>query len=101
MKNRSTLLMGMLCLLAVVVTAQTRSGKINGVITDGDAQPVESATASLQRAKDSSLVKVAVSDKKGLFEFENLVEGEYFVTITAVGYAKNGSNRFTVTSSPY
>jgi predicted phage tail protein len=101
MKNRSTLLTGMLCLLSLAITAQTRSGKINGVITDADAQPVASATASLLRAKDSALVKVAVSDRNGLFEFENLAAGEYFVMVTAVGFSKNGSKRFTVTSSPY
>ena len=99
MKNRSSWLMGLLCFVSFAVMAQTRSGKISGVITDENAQPVESATASLQRAKDSSLVKVAITDKYGLFEFENLSEGEYFVTVTAVGFVKAGSKRFMVSSS--
>jgi outer membrane receptor protein involved in Fe transport len=88
-----------LCLLSIAVTAQNKTGKITGVITDANAQPVESATASLQRAKDSVLVKVAVSDKYGLFEFENIRDGEYFVTVSAVGFIKTGSKRFTVSSS--
>jgi hypothetical protein len=86
MKNRYTWLTGILCFLSIVVNAQTKTGKITGVITDVNAQAVESATASLQRAKDSALVKVSVSDKYGLFEFDNLAEGEYFVTVTAVGF---------------
>ncbi|OQP62521.1 hypothetical protein A3860_27910 [Niastella vici] len=102
MKNRSTYLTGLLCFLSFIVTAQNKLGKVTGVITDADAQAVESATASLQRAKDSALVKVAVSDKHGLFEFEHLAEGEYFVVVTAVGFIKTSSKRFTVSStSPY
>src|SRR5688572_26433041 len=102
MKNRSTWLTGILCFLSIVVSAQNKTGKISGVVTDANAQAIESATASLQRAKDSSLVKVAVSDKYGLFEFDNLAEGEYFVNITAVGYTKSGSKRFTLSAtSPY
>jgi iron complex outermembrane receptor protein len=99
MKNSLTWLWGILCFLSMDVIGQNRSGKISGVITDDNAQPVESATASLQRAKDSSLVKVALSDKYGLFEFENLSEGEYFIIVTAVGFAKAGSKRFTLSSS--
>ena len=102
MNNKSTWLTGILCFLSIVVTAQNKSGKISGVITDANAQPVESATASLQRAKDSSLVKVAISDNHGLFEFEFIAEGEYFVIITAVGYTKTSGKRFTLTNiSPY
>jgi iron complex outermembrane recepter protein len=99
MKNRCGWLLGLLCIVSFAVNAQTRSGKISGVITDDNAQPVESATASLQRAKDSSLVKVAVTDKYGLFEFENLREGGYFVVVTAVGFAKTTSKRFTLSSA--
>jgi outer membrane receptor protein involved in Fe transport len=99
MKNRSTWVLGALCFLSIAVTAQNRTGKISGVVNDDNAQAVESATASLQRAKDSVLVKVAVSDKYGLFEFENIREGEYFIVISAVGFAKTGSKRFTLSSS--
>ena len=102
MNKTSTWLTGILCFLSIVATAQNKSGKITGVITDANAQPVESATASLQRAKDSSLVKVAISDKHGLFDFEFIAEGEYFVIVTAVGYTKSSSKRFTLSPvSPY
>ncbi|MCS3796935.1 TonB-dependent receptor domain-containing protein [Niastella sp. OAS944] len=102
MKNRSTCITGILCFLSIIATAQNKTGKISGVITDADAQAVESATASLQRAKDSALVKVAVSDKYGLFEFDNLAEGEYFVTVTAVGFNKQRSKPFKLSgTSPY
>src|ERR1044072_239099 len=102
MNNISTCITGILCFLSIIATAQNKTGKISGVITDNDAQAVESATASLQRAKDSALVKVAVSDKYGLFEFDNLAEGDYFVTVTAVGFNKQRSKPFKVSAtSPY
>ncbi|MBO9201667.1 MULTISPECIES: outer membrane beta-barrel family protein [Niastella] len=99
MKNSFTWLWGILYFLSIEVIGQNKTGKISGVITDDNAQAVESASASLQRAKDSSLVKVAVSDRYGLFEFENLPEGDYFVTVTAVGFAKASSKRFILSSS--
>ncbi|HEX2684632.1 MAG TPA: outer membrane beta-barrel protein, partial [Ferruginibacter sp.] len=91
-----------LCFLSIIATAQNKTGKISGAITDADAQAVESATASLQRAKDSALVKVAVSDKYGLFGFDNLAEGDYFVTVSAVGFNKSRSKPFKVSATtPY
>ncbi|HEY8896993.1 MAG TPA: TonB-dependent receptor [Niastella sp.] len=102
MKSISTCITGILCFLSIVTTAQTKTGKITGVITDANAQAVESATASLQRAKDSALVKVAVSDNYGLFEFDNLAEGEYFVTVSAVGFNKSRSKPFKLSATtPY
>lgn len=102
MKNKSTWLTAILCFLSIIVNAQNKTGKISGVITDANAQAIESATASLQRAKDSALVKVAVSDNYGLFEFDNLAEGEYFVTVTAVGFTRSRSKSFKVSAtSPY
>ena len=50
-------------------------GKISGSIKDGGNQKIiDAASVSLLKAKDSSLVKVAVTDKAGNFSFENLKE---------------------------
>jgi hypothetical protein len=46
------------CFIAV---AQT--GKISGVVQDGSSKTVSSATVSLLRAKDSSVVKFAPTNK--------------------------------------
>ncbi|WP_207512699.1 TonB-dependent receptor [Longitalea luteola] len=99
MKIKASWLTTILCFLSILINAQNKSGKASGVITDADAQPVESATASLQRSKDSSLVKVAVTDKYGLFEFDNLPAGDYFVSVTAVGFNKVISKRFTISAA--
>jgi hypothetical protein len=49
---------------------------------------IESATIALLKAKDSLVVKTGTSDKAGNFSFENITEGRYLVSVSAVGYQK-------------
>jgi len=66
--------------------AQTVTTKVKGTVL-GNQSPVEAATVSLLKAKDSSLVKVGVTDKSGMFEIEKSAEGKFLISISAVGYA--------------
>ncbi|MBL7700638.1 MAG: TonB-dependent receptor family protein [Ferruginibacter sp.] len=76
--------------------AQT-GGKITGSIKDGGNQKIiDAASVSLLRAKDSSLVKVAVTDKDGNFSFENIKDGSYLVLATSVGHTKTYSTKITI-----
>lgn len=76
-----------------VVRAQiVERGTIRGKITDEQQRPVEGATAELLRAKDSALVKVAISNKAGLVEFENIRLGSYFVRATHVNHQRSFSS---------
>lgn len=55
--------------------AQT-SGKISGSIKDGgNQQIIDASSISLLLSKDSSLVKTSVTDKEGIFSFENVKDG--------------------------
>src|SRR4051794_9084207 len=63
-------------------TAQPVSGKI----ADGTQKGIESATVSLLAAKDSAVLKINVADKEGNFRFENVLDGKYLISATAVGY---------------
>lgn len=76
--------------------AQT-GGKISGSIKDGGNQKIiDAASVSLLKAKDSSLVKVAVTDKDGNFSFENIKDGSYLVLATSVGHTKTYSSKITI-----
>jgi iron complex outermembrane receptor protein len=75
--------------------AQTTGGKVNGTVS-GAQKPVESASVGLLKAKDSSVVKMAVSDKTGHFEVEKVADGKYLVVIQSVGYAKYYSEPFSI-----
>jgi iron complex outermembrane recepter protein len=78
--------------------AQTNSaGKVSGSIKDGGIQKtIDAASVSLLKAKDSGLVKLALTDAAGNFSIENVKDGEYLVLATSVGHSKTYSNVFTV-----
>ena len=82
--------------IAFVGHAQTTvNGKVNGVVT-ASQKPVESASIGLLRAKDSAVMKLAVSDKTGQFEVANVKSGKYLVAVQAVGYLKYYSETFEI-----
>ncbi|MBC7867361.1 MAG: carboxypeptidase regulatory-like domain-containing protein, partial [Gloeobacteraceae cyanobacterium ES-bin-316] len=65
------------------------AGKISGVIKEGGNQKIiDAATISLLKSSDSSLLKTSVTDKEGVFSFENLKEGNYLVMADAVGHSR-------------
>ena len=86
MKKLLTLLV--LSSTAMLGFAQT-AGKITGNIKDGGNQKIiDAATISLLKATDSSLVKTSLTDKEGLFAFENIKPGTYLVMATSIGHTK-------------
>ncbi len=75
----------------------TPTGKVSGSIKDGGQQKIiDAASVSLLKAKDSSLVKAAITDKEGNFIIENVKEGSYLVLATSVGHSKTYSNVFSI-----
>ncbi|MFC4232852.1 TonB-dependent receptor domain-containing protein [Parasediminibacterium paludis] len=97
MKKIITLLTA-LGLLSFTSQAQNNSGKINGAITSG-TKPLEAATINLLRAKDSSIVKIAVSNKDGNFEIEKVANAKYLVAVQSIGYKKYYSDVFEITTA--
>ena len=82
--------------IAICSFAQS-GGKVTGSIKDGGNQKIiDAASVSLLRVKDSSLVKVAVTDKDGNFSFENVKEGNYLVLATSIGHTKIYSTSFSI-----
>ena len=94
-----------LTLLIAIITlsfssqAQKSSGKVSGKVIDGNTKTIESATITLLRAKDSSVAKISAANKEGNFVFENVDEGKYIVSISAVGHTKGFSEIFEITPS--
>ncbi|MBS1512062.1 MAG: TonB-dependent receptor [Bacteroidetes bacterium] len=85
--------------ITTLLHAQTKTASITGNVINPDNKPVDAATIQLLKAADKSLVKVAVSDKTGTYNFDKIAAGKYMVSITAVGFAKKLSEPFTVTAS--
>ena len=99
MRKILTMLTVALTALSFVSHAQVKEGKISGTVIDGNIKTIESATITLLRAKDSSVVKMSVADKAGKFEFDAVQEGRYFVSISAVGHNKGFSETFDINST--
>lgn len=77
------------------IKAQSLS-KISGQINDNSGKGISAATVMLQAAKDSSLVKTAVTDNKGNYEIVLAKPGRYFIASTVAGMQKTTSAVFEV-----
>ena len=75
------------------------NGSIEGRIVSRDAKGPETASISLVRVPDSVAIKNSIVNKDGSYRFENIPDGSYFITVTAVGYQKKVSEKFEISAS--
>jgi len=85
--------------IALPSMAQNGTPKITGHITQSGNRPVEFATVTLLKAQDSSLVKGAIADISGNYEFENVKQGKYLIAAAYIGMTKTYSKSFEVNGS--
>ena len=72
-------------LIGKILTAQNIS--IEGSLVDSSLKkPLISATISLARAKDSSLISFTRTNEQGFFQLKNVVAGKYLISVSYVGY---------------
>jgi outer membrane receptor protein involved in Fe transport len=88
-----TILLASFLLFLFVSNAMAQNaGKIGGSILSKAEKAAEGATIALLRSKDSATVKFTAANKEGVFHFENVADGKYLVSVTAVGHQKAFSN---------
>lgn len=56
-------------------------GRVSGQVADAAHKPLEGATVSLLKARDSSLVKVFITGAEGYFEFLPIRPDTCFITV--------------------
>ncbi len=83
----------------VFAKAQNDRGSVSVAIVNDQQSPLENATVELLKSKDSSLVKVALTDKKGIAEFENIPFGNYLARATMVNYSALYSSSFELSGN--
>ncbi|GAB3893865.1 outer membrane beta-barrel family protein [Larkinella knui] len=71
-------------------------GGVSGLVRDSLGKPVEKMTLLLLKASDSTLVKGAVSNSQGAYEFEVIPSGNYRVVTSGVGFRKTYSEVFAI-----
>lgn len=73
--------------LIATLTVSAQKGSVKGSLYDSLAkQPVGSATITLLKKKDSSLVSFTMTDNKGQFELTGLADGDYRLMVSHVNY---------------
>jgi hypothetical protein len=71
-----------------IVSAQ----KVTGVIKDDQGKALSGASVTLNRAKDSSIAKMGVTNSSGRYDFISVKPGKYFVSSSYVSYKKKNSS---------
>lgn len=94
--RKAGIITAVLAFFSLALKAQ--DGKISLSVEDGAKKRLPAVTATLQRAKDSGVVKVEISDKDGQVQFQRLADGQYFVTLTSTGFARAGAGPVEVKS---
>jgi iron complex outermembrane recepter protein len=74
--------------------AVTFSQSISGDIKDEQGKALVGASISLKKAKDSSVVKLAITTVTGSYSFLNISEGNYFISASFVGYGSVNTQSF-------
>ena len=87
------------CILCFAFSLYAQTGKISGKVLLENNKAASKATVSLLREKDSAAVKLSVPDDKGSYEFENVKDGSYLISVTYTGYKKLYGTAFAITET--
>ena len=77
--------------IPLVLTVQVLAadpGTVRGIVHDSQHRPIENATVTVHGQSAGGLSKAAQSDANGEFEVDGVPEGDYFVTVSAPGFAR-------------
>ena len=83
MKKTFTIAVALVWQVCLFAQASVK-GKISFTVVNEQKTPVENATAELLNAKDSSLVRTAITGRNGTGDFENVAPGEYRLRFSSV-----------------
>ena len=73
----------------------------SGKVTDVHNTPLEFANVLLFNASDSSFLKGAVADEIGLFVFQNIETGKYYLLTSMLGYEEHSTSIFEVANEDF
>lgn len=78
----------------IIISFDLSAQSISGFVKDNKEEKLEFLTVLLLNAKDSSLVKGAITDAQGKYELKSIAIGRYFISVSGIGFAKNISQTF-------
>jgi hypothetical protein len=83
-------------LLSTFSFGQNKPANITGKIIDNTGKPLPLATVSLLRARDSALMKTAITNNNGVYKIANVRPDTYFISATSVGHKNNSGGTFSI-----
>ena len=78
----------LLLLLSIAVVTNAQGYILKGTTMNESNQTVEAVTCILRNTKDSLWLKTTITDTQGLFEFKDIPNGEYTLTLQHMTYEK-------------
>ncbi len=90
-----------LTILFLMLYGWLSAQNIMGIVKDNEGKNAEFVTVLLLKAKDSIMVKGAITDEKGQYLLENIGIGQYFISISMVGFAKTETQPFDFKTENY
>ncbi|MEP7322814.1 MAG: TonB-dependent receptor [Saprospiraceae bacterium] len=94
-------LTGLIYLVFFFHASAQEQGNISGAVNMDNNIPGDGALITLHALKDSAVVKTTLSDNKGSFDFQQIKEGTYFISIRLVGYTTHFTNQFKVNNASW
>ncbi|MFT3825828.1 MAG: TonB-dependent receptor [Chitinophagaceae bacterium] len=89
----------LLTLSAFLFVAFTQAQQVAGSVKDEQGKALSGATASLKKTKDSSIVKLGVTDNDGKYSFSGIANGKYFVSVSFTSHQPANSAVFEVSGT--
>ncbi|MEP7323250.1 MAG: outer membrane beta-barrel family protein, partial [Saprospiraceae bacterium] len=74
------------------------SGNISSKVVNEKNLSISGASVMLLSKNDSTLVKMALTNEEGIFEFEGIKQGEYLLTIREIGMETYYSSPISITN---
>jgi hypothetical protein len=72
--------------------------EISGIVRDDQGKLLAGASVALQKAADSALIKLSLSDNNGQYNFSSIPPGDYFITVSHVSFLLRTTAVFPVTA---
>ncbi|RDY60884.1 TonB-dependent receptor [Flagellimonas nanhaiensis] len=78
-----------------------QSATISGRINDDTEKPVPFANVMLFKSVDSTMTKAGITNENGVYQLDNLSEGDYFLEFSSLGYQKLTLNNITLAENQH
>ncbi len=88
------------CCFAILAFTIHAQHTIQGVLQDPEGAAVEFANVALYNSADSTMTKVETTDELGIFKFQAIPKGNYFLQATMVGLADLTKTNIEANSNP-